>query len=404
VTLWQEAAEWVGDQKGKVPVWKLAQKMADEKGIGFNAAREQIREAYRQMEKDEPEAAKNGELAQKIESMARELSLLKRQNKEYHDRFLDEKRFIDEVKSHLSVLPPPPPYKPKKYATLTKEQSVVMLFSDGQIGERVDPEETGGIGGQEGYNFDVFCKRLEYWKDSVIRILQSHRRITPIRKGHLFNLGDNLDGRDIFIGQGARLDCHVVEQIVKGSAVVAEATRDIAANLEELEYDCISGNHGRAGKRGEDITHCSYEYLFFQFLYEKLKNCGNITWRIPKSWWDIVNVQGWNFYLSHGDSIRSYNGVPWYGLERADGKTTMMLQAEDIAYQYFVCGHFHQPLEWDRPIGERIVNGTFSSGNVFAAKDLRSSMRPSQKLFFVHPEHGISARYTIRLDKKSREC
>jgi len=73
-----------------------------------------------------------------------------------------------------------------------------------------------------------------------------------------------------------------------------------------------------------------------------------------------------------------------------------------VKFDYIVMGHHHQAIQWDRPWGERIVNGSFSSGNPFAAKRLQLATRPTQLMFGVHPEQGVSFRYLIRLDRRKR--
>ena len=109
------------------------------------------------------------------------------------------------------------------------------------------------------------------------------------------------------------------------------------------------------------------------------------------------------FYMIHGDTIPRYMSIPWYGLERMDGRTEKMLRSKEINYDYFVMGHHHQAFDWDASHGERMCNGSFSSGNMFASKELALMSPPTQMFFGVHPEQGITWRYKIRLNQAETE-
>lgn len=317
--------------------------------------------------------------ADKISTDARqhEISYLKRENAALKKTVESRHYILELLRDNLAVLQAPPAYSPPQIAEPHSEEAVGLLFSDCQIGERVDPDETGGIGGDAGYNIEIFSERLALWQRKVTRIVTGHRRMYPINNAYLLCLGDILEGRDIFKGQGARLTDHIVGQFVKGLDLIAGAFRDMSGFFERLEICWIMGNHGRVGRKGEEMHMVNWEYLFALMLKEKLASCQNIVWHIPQAWWTIHEIMGWRFYLAHGDSIRSYLGIPYYGIDRADGDTTLMLQQRGMQFDYMLMGHFHSPAQWDRAWGERIVNGTFSSGNPFAAKELRRCARPT---------------------------
>ena len=139
----------------------------------------------------------------------------------------------------------------------------------------------------------------------------------------------------------------------------------------------------------------------YKFLETELKDCENVKFKIPQTWWDITDVKGWKFYLDHGDTLaRRYMGIPWYGLEKGDGRVMKMMQAIGKKYDYICIGHNHTAFQWDAAHGERFCNGSFSTANYYAAKKLQAMTRPTQMLFGVHPKVGVSSRYLIRLDLK----
>lgn len=304
---------------------------------------------------------------------------------------------IESCRDSLSVLEPPEPYILKDFKDRTSEQELVALLSDCHAFERIESDETNVF----DYNFDIFKTRFQLWLDSIARITDIHRKSFPIKTLNLFGLGDYLEGQNIFFGQGARLDDNIVKQFFGMTDVVCNGLSYLSKLFENINVTWLSGNHGRVFLKGQDKWYVNWEYTMGRFIQEKMRLHNNIEIDVPMSWWTIKNVMGWKFYLTHGDELVRYMGVPWYALERMDNRTTRMLQAIGKEYQYMIIGHHHESFSWDAPVGERICNGTFSYGNPFALKKLRTMSRPSQTLFGVHPQWGITFKYILRLDQEN---
>lgn len=306
----------------------------------------------------------------------------------------NNERFIEEIKSSLSVIKPLKPYTYKTLETEHEPQDLVLLFSDTQIGEKVQKKETG----YADYNIDIFKERLENLYISILNITERHRKDCPIDTLNVFMLGDMVEGRQIYRGQSARITTDVVEQMFEGQEAIANFLRSLAPRYKKINVPTVPGNHGRIGRKDEELTYANWDYVMYRNMAQILSNVKNIEFNTDQTWWKIVDVQGWKFHLEHGDNTPKYLRMPWYGIQRNDGETLMMMQALNKSYDYYVTGHFHEAFEWDRPRGERIGNGSFCSGNQFAMSKLKVTTRPTQKLFGVHKEVGITFRYNIRLD------
>jgi len=75
------------------------------------------------------------------EKLERQVKLLTRENKRYRTALADRDAIVDQMRDGLSILEPPPPYKPRNVKMPAHEQDVVYLFSDCQLGERIEAVE-----------------------------------------------------------------------------------------------------------------------------------------------------------------------------------------------------------------------------------------------------------------------
>lgn len=333
-----------------------------------------------------------------VEQLTHQLKYYESLAKKYQHELNERDWLISKIKDALSILKPPEKYVLPTYKTIHKEQKLVALFSDCQAFERIESEETNAF----NYNYPIFEQRYRYWLDSIARITDIHRKSIPIKDLYIFALGDYLEGENIYFGQGARIQTDIIHQFFGMTDLMSSGLSELSKIFRSVNVTWLSGNHGRVFPKDQEKWYVNWEYVMGRFLQEKMKNHSNVTINVPMSWWAIEQIFDWKFYLTHGDELIRYMGVPWYSLERMDNRTAKVMQALGKEYQYMIIGHHHEPFSWDSPVGERICNGTFSYGSPYALKKLRALTRPSQMLFGVHPEWGISFRYVLRLDKDNQ--
>ena len=335
------------------------------------------------------------------EKLLHENNFLKRENRRLMNRLLDENSFIERTRDVMASIKPPKKFKrpqPPKNINYQK-QELVVLFSDCQIGEKVDLKET-----QLGeYNIDIFEQRVRRYYELIMKTIDRHRLTTPISNVHIFMLGDIVEGEQIYRGQGSRITDDLMTQFFRGKNIVSRFISDVSSNFDEVYIDAVAGNHGRVFRKDEGKFYVNWDYMMYRYMEDTLNNHKNIKWNIPMSWWTIAEVQNWKFYLTHGDDLIRYMGIPWYSMERMDNRELKMLQMTNQSYNHMVIGHHHQALMWDCGPGERIVNGSFSSANFYAAKKLHLMTKPKQIIFGVHPEWGITFRYIMNLENLENE-
>jgi hypothetical protein len=303
---------------------------------------------------------------------------------------------IETVRECISAFPAPKAVKEKPVRKDREKEEALLLFSDAQLGEEIKLEDTNGFG---EYNVDIFKSRMDYLSDEIRRIAEVQQ--TNIERLNIFMLGDNVDGLGIYRGQDHHLDVLVVDQVLIGAEQIAKNLIECLSTFERIRIWGIVGNHGRVGKKGEYPTTVNWDYVLYKMLEKMLENYSDrIEWIIPKSNWCIADVCGQNFLLIHGDTIKGWNGLPYYGIDRADSRLKTMLASKGQNFRYMCLGHHHNPADIDSPAGEKILNGTMVGGSDFSINILHTSSRPSQWYFGVKPKKGITWRYKILLDEE----
>jgi hypothetical protein len=227
----------------------------------------------------------------------------------------------------------------------------------------------------------------------------AQKQFEPISVLNIAMLGDNVDGINVYRGQEHHLDLNIIDQVLVGCTEIAKSFVHFLDTFHAIRVYGVVGNHGRIGKKGENPSHVNWDYLIYKILQLLLRKYSDrIEWHIPLSNWMIANINENNFLFLHGDTIKGWNGLPYYGIDRADSRLTKMLSAHGRYYRYMCLGHHHNPADIDSPGGEKILNGTMVGGSTFSINTLHTSSRPSQWFFGVNKK-GITWRHKILLDE-----
>jgi len=306
-------------------------------------------------------------------------------------------RMVEVLLKNAKVLP-----KVKLAWTLPEEkvskEIAVLGLGDFHLGENVDKEVVCGFG---EYNFEIFVSRLKFLSESIKSITIKKLRGYQIKKLVIFGMGDMISGRihEELIENAE----DIMFQIINGAYVTAQFVLEMAQMFPEIEIVGVLGNHGRLTKKKYfKKRYVNWDFVFYQFLSIFLAGNEQIKCDFPKSYFVVKKIYGWNFLILHGDNIRSWMGIPWYGIERAMHKLGDLLQSKGVNIHYRVLGHFHNTGELDRVPGEIIINGSVIGGNEYSLMAMSAFERPTQLFFGVHKEIGVTWRYPLRLDLKER--
>jgi len=314
-----------------------------------------------------------------------------------------EDRIIATMERKVPLLAPVQSPAPTPRQGARSEETVVALISDYHIGEVVSAEETGGLA---HYDFDTFMRRFTYHIDSIGGICFGKLTGYKLPRLHIAMLGDMISGiiheELVETAEGT-----IMEWVIDGAHVIAQGIRQLASEFESVQIDCVVGNHGRMSKQIRfKQRYVNWDYLCYHFIRLELADQHNVTFNIPKSFYMLSQVEGHGMLLLHGDNIKSWNGVPWYGINRAVTNLSALLHAQKRTFDIVNLGHFHNAGTLDRIDSELILNGSAVGGNEFSIGALFASNQPRQVLYGVHPDRGRTWQYALDLshgdDKESR--
>ena len=288
----------------------------------------------------------------------------------------------------------PPLYFNRKKISERTPKDMVLLLSDLHVGYEFTMDETGGLG---EYNNDVFIRRAANLRKAVLDILKLHGETRPIRKLHIFGLGDFVHGSQLGGQWGpAYTPEDVTEQSFTSATACSEMIECWSNYFEKVEFLGVVGNHGRAGaSENSDKIAANWDRATYNLMRAMLKHRPNVFVDCPKSWWKQKEVQGKNFLLLHGDYVKG--GIE--ALLREDYKLQDLVRGiTPTPFDYLCLGHFHACREIEKSVGGVLVNGSFLKGDMYSFHKLRVKSRPTQLLLGVHPKHGITWEYKLDLD------
>jgi hypothetical protein len=216
--------------------------------------------------------------------------------------------------------------------------------------------------------------------------------------------GDMVEGDEIYRGMEWHLELDPAEQVLGarellGGAIDAIMEIGAALGVSTANVLCVPGNHGRVGgkKGGDRPPSYSWDYLVFKLLEERLANHPIKTFAIEKAGACYFEMKGNLFGMIHGDEIRGWGGIPFYGITRADAR---MVRTANLIPDYVLLGHHHQPAAIPVGYGEWLMSGNWVGGN--SLSKIVGSNTPSQSVYFVSEEHGVCDRSLIYLDEKRK--
>jgi len=303
--------------------------------------------------------------------------------------------FTETIKKYAISYPPQkiPKYKPRKTKHLPEK--MVGLFSDPQIGEKVESDDVAGM---EEYNFPIFKQRLDKWEDGILSLHDNQSAKRDIPELDLFMLGDMVEGETIYPGQAFHIDMPLYKQLIEGSRVVAEKVLRLATVFPLIEVFCVQGNHGRPGKPGENHHRSSFDYLFYQMLSAILSNQSNVKIHLSESPVMGVKVYDTKCLLIHGDEVPMFLNFPFYGLDRVLKSYSMAL---NTIWDVMCAGHYHVSSSFDVSTSEVVANGSFAGSSYYVFRKIKTVNTPKQTVFGVHPRNGITWRFQLKLSEKS---
>lgn len=290
---------------------------------------------------------------------------------------------------HLNL---PRPRKITPAATATPE-TAILVTSDWQLG-KVTPT----------YDSDVCEQRVQTMAEKTIELGKMHSRIKPVNEIKVYLLGDLVEGENIFPHQSYQLDSSLYRQVgVDGPRILSNLIAELLNFYQKVHVVGVIGNHGALKMKGGVNPETNMDRLLYTIVAGLFKHDDRVTFNIPdghgeRNWYAVDYVDQWGFLLAHGDQIRGWGGIPFYGaLKKALGWADAIEQPWD----YLMIGHHHTPTMLTYNKRQVRFNGTTESTNTFAQEVLAAVGHPTQWMGFVSPNQGITSEYWLNLEEKT---
>lgn len=274
----------------------------------------------------------------------------------------------------------------------------LLILSDWHGYEVVDRDRVRGL---NEYNSRIFSERVYTVVHGALKIkskLESsgwkfHKLVCALN-------GDFVSGT---IHELERFtDSPNIVTAVYGTAyLLAQAIRDLAANYSEVVCYCVPGNHGRLPDSktvpSKDPLR-SWDTIVYLLAKEMLRDQPNVTFHIPNSYSIIYEIDGWNFLQTHGHQIKSWQSIPWYGIQRVVTTNNNLESLRGERIHYCLISHFHNKAAIEYVGVETFVNGSLIGLTEYALERGVGFSYPSQLFLSVHKEIGVSSRWVLRAD------
>ena len=332
------------------------------------------------------------EAIRKVKELEEEKKQLKKQLEIYKDNYNSNEKILNYLKS---VIKPEPltTKAPKIEINKNKiEQVKVALISDVHFDEVVKKEQVMNF---NEYNQEVALKRLWKFLKASILITENDKKIFNINQLNIFFLGDMLSGiiHDELIETN---ETNVSDSIMILSDVLAQMIIIYTKYFNKIIIDCDFGNHGGiTQKKTYKNRYVNFDTILYNIIKLRLQNYINdnrVEMYVNTSPYGIREILGWKFLHSHGDDVKSWNQISYYGLKRRFANIKELYENSG-GFDYWLNAHTHKPAYID----QTLTNGSIIGLNEYSLAKFGNKSPISQKFFGVNKEYGVNGVYDLQL-------
>jgi hypothetical protein len=297
--------------------------------------------------------------------------------------------------------PEPPQWISGKGGKIGSRGCPIGVWSDPHYGEVVVSEEVNGI---NEYNKTIAKKRLFRLFDTTVDLAYNHMgRAKTEYPGIIICLGGDMIGGDIHEELMATNDRTPQQAVDDMTDILAGGIEKMAGAFGKVYCPAVVGNHGRATRkpRMKGRVFTNYDWSIYANLARYFKREKYIQIDVPNNADCHFKSFGTRYMLTHGDSLGVKGGDGIIGavgpIMRGSMKVGLSEQQVGHDFDHLIMCHWHQML-W---LPNITVNNSIKGYDEYVHLGLRARYsRPSQALWFNHPEHGITARWEIFLEGK----
>jgi hypothetical protein len=277
------------------------------------------------------------------------------------------------------------PIDPILYTPKNPSQSEVALvenLSDLHVGELIRPAETGGFG---AFNYSIAQKRMKVHEENILNWTFVNRLGYNIPDLHIFGIGDYISG-DIHQELLVTNEFPLPGQVARAASLIAHHIRNLAPHFRSVTFHGVGAdNHGRLQKKPQAKQKAAnnMSFLVHSLVEAHLRDLPNFKMIQYEDMAPLIEVNNHQFIVTHGDTVKTVQGLPWYGLERYLAKEALR-RMKSGGFDYANVGHYHTPLY----LPKLLMNGSLSGTTEYDHSAGRFGP-PSQITYLVHRKHGV---------------
>lgn len=306
----------------------------------------------------------------------------KRQTDRLLKELVKEKAGTEIVVDILSDVIPMANFKPKPFKPVRdkkKEEVIMICLSDVHVGR---------------YSATSLERKMNELYKGVIKVTEIHRSAYPVNELVINFIGDLLDGDGIFPAQTYEQKFYLMEQMFTyGLPMMTNLINQLSNHFEKVTIYATPGNHGRVNKYTD--RELNYDTIFAEAMKIATQNNPRLEWHITWDWYQVANIMGWGFLLTHGANIRTWMNLPFYGMKEKGMRWQGSLPEK---WNYLIMGHFHSILAFRWNNFKAYVNGTWLDNDDFALRELGMDSTTAQLLIGINKKYGTTWHYEIKLD------
>jgi predicted phosphodiesterase len=242
------------------------------------------------------------------------------------------------------------------------------------------------------YDREAVVRRMGYVAQRVTKLTDMLRSDYEFDGLELCFLGDGPDGSDIYPTQAHHQGetNPEVQALDMVELVICPLAKALRQSYREVRLRVISGNHGRIGRGAHEAA--SWDATAYRLAEARLARERGITFALERDIPEVraFMVRGHKFLLYHGHGIKSYMGIPFYGVRQR--MLNWNSTDEYGGFRVLHIGHFHSFGRMQHNRLTAMLNGTMVSGDGWALNQLGYE---SAQLWHLH---GVSEERPITFD------
>jgi len=291
------------------------------------------------------------------------------------------------------IMPPAP-----KLSSKGTVQIAIAHVTDTQLGKQT-----------MDYDAVIGAQRLHKYARKVVEITEVKRNGSRIDELRLYLGGDMVEGETgNYPSQPYDVHSSVIRQAMREAPDMFEAMiYYLLKYFKKIHILGVPGNHGRgASRHATRHNETNWDRVFYWTLRDRVIGSDlkpdkqmrkRVTFEIPEGdkFWVLDRVWGWGNLIVHGDQIRGWSGIPYYGVQK---KTHGWADSMPHDWDNLFFGHFHQHASGTINYRRWFGTGSTESSNNYALEQLASAGPPSQRLLFMTKKNGVISDHQIFLE------